>query len=253
MKNNIHTKFILTPISEILSDCVNAVKGASYGIESQPLCEYIMQTTFLKMTGASEQKLKCIVWELATFDFEFRYEFLKNAKSYREYSSFDQKNKVFKDLKDEILKFSAQEVLQSVFEDSKKTEILRKITDMTNLFEKSCIAKWQEKEFLFFKKNINAFIKKTSFCNYNTRESSLNFYEQTDNYKKIVFDHRNRCAHNLKSYQANSPKFSSLIDENYDYENYFFRFAILILFDEIFMQMYQTYLGLLRNSAWYEK
>ena len=53
MVNAKHTKFILTPIFEILKDCVNATKGIGIGIETYPLCEYIMQTTFLKMTGAS--------------------------------------------------------------------------------------------------------------------------------------------------------------------------------------------------------
>jgi hypothetical protein len=32
-----------------------------------------MQSIFIKMTGFQEQKLKCIVWELATDDYEYRY------------------------------------------------------------------------------------------------------------------------------------------------------------------------------------
>ena len=82
MKCGKHTKFIFTPVSEILKDCVNATKGLSMGVETYPLCDYIMQTTFLKMTGASEQKLKCILWEIATNDFEFRYDFLSSKTSY---------------------------------------------------------------------------------------------------------------------------------------------------------------------------
>ena len=91
MVNAKHAKFILTPIFEILKDCVNATKGIGIGIETYPLCEYIMQTTFLKMTGASEQKLKCILWEIATNDFHFRYEFLKT--SYGECSNIKEKNR----------------------------------------------------------------------------------------------------------------------------------------------------------------
>ena len=97
-----HTKFILTPVFEILKDCVNATKGIGTGIETYPLCDYIMQTTFLKMTGASEQKLKCILWEIATNDYTFRYEFLRPQTNYGECSRMEEKNKVFRDLKNQI-------------------------------------------------------------------------------------------------------------------------------------------------------
>ena len=31
-----------------------------------------MQSIFMKMTGAQEQKMKCICWEIATIDFDLR-------------------------------------------------------------------------------------------------------------------------------------------------------------------------------------
>lgn len=165
MKNGIHTKFILTPISKILEDCANATKGIGDGIGSYPLCEYIMQTTFLKMTGASEQKLKCILWELATNDFEFRYEFLKNPQEYRECSSFDQKKSVFTDLKKEIIKLSTSgNELENIFDNKEKKEIKKKlIKKMNDLFENSSISSWQGKEFKFFVKNSNSFFCRNIF------------------------------------------------------------------------------------------
>jgi hypothetical protein len=60
----------------------------------------------------------------------------------------------------------------------------------------------------------------------------------------------NRCAHNLKSYQANLPDLSVLISKDYDYQNYFFHFLILVLLDEIFMKMYREYLDLLKNKMY---
>lgn len=45
-------------------------------MESYPLCEYVMQSLFLKLTGAQEQKLKCICWDIATHNYEYRYDFL---------------------------------------------------------------------------------------------------------------------------------------------------------------------------------
>ena len=66
---NNHTEFILSPITGILKDVVSASTGIGSGIETYPLCDYIMQSVFLKMTGFQEQKMKCICWELATNDY----------------------------------------------------------------------------------------------------------------------------------------------------------------------------------------
>lgn len=78
MRSNQHQQFIQTPILDILRDTVTSCRAIGDGIEVHPLCEYIMQTTFLNMTGASEQKLKCICWEMATNDYEYRYELLRS-------------------------------------------------------------------------------------------------------------------------------------------------------------------------------
>ena len=90
-----HNNFILSPVSEILKDMVSASSGIGNGIESFPLFEYIMQSTFLKITGAQEQKMKCIVWELATHDYEYRYmRFTKNQLG--ECSNYSEKQKFIK-------------------------------------------------------------------------------------------------------------------------------------------------------------
>ena len=60
-------------------------------------------------------------------------------------------------------------------------------------------------------------------------------------YNKIVYKHRNRCAHNLKSYQDNLPTLTNILSETYKYENYFFRFAIIVLIDEIFIRIFNKY------------
>ena len=93
MYNSRHTKFILSSLATILKEAVSACSSIGDGIETQPLSEYIFQTTFLKMTGASEQKMKCICWEMATNDYQYRYQFLK--KNYGECSSYDDKNSIY--------------------------------------------------------------------------------------------------------------------------------------------------------------
>ncbi len=118
MQGNNHTKFILTPILNILKETVIACRGIGYGIETQSICEYVMQTTFLKMTGALEQKMKCICWEIASNDYEYRYQYLK--KKYGECSNFKDKNSVYKDLIKAIVKLNKAFDYNSIFSDIEK-------------------------------------------------------------------------------------------------------------------------------------
>ncbi|WP_038177382.1 hypothetical protein, partial [Treponema pedis] len=63
---------------------------------------------------------------------------------------------------------------------------------------------------------------------------------------KDIFDsmykHRNRCAHNLLSYQDNLPSFEELKSEENKYDNWFLRFFILILLDNIFIYIFKEYI-----------
>lgn len=243
MKNGKHTRFILTPIYEILKDCVNATKGIDNGIETYPLCDYIMQTTFLKMTGASEQKLKCILWEIATNDYVFRYDFLKT--SYGECSNFAAKNDVFKILKKQIKAMNSdKDVFKKIYDDSTKSQIMGKTgPEIIRIFNQSVLSVWQGKQFNHFKFCYKKFFS-NQFCNFKDKENDVSLIEKSINYDEIVWKHRNRCAHNLKSYQINLPDLSSLVNKECDYKNYFFRFSILVLLDEIFMKIYSEYFDL---------
>ena len=92
------TDFILSPITDILKDAVSASAGIGNGIETFPLCDYIMQSVFLKMTGFQEQKMKCICWEMATVDYDYRRALLANDDKLGECSSYEDKNKIYKRL-----------------------------------------------------------------------------------------------------------------------------------------------------------
>ena len=247
MKNGKHTKFILTPIFEILKECVNATKGISLGMETYPLCDYIMQTTFLKMTGASEQKLKCILWEIATNDFSFRNEFLK--QSYGECSNINDKIKVFNVIKNQIKEMNSdKDIFKKIYDDSTKSEIITKAgPEIIRIFEKTILSVWQGKQFNHFKYFYIDFLS-DKFCEIKGKENDVILLDSSINYYEIVWKHRNRCAHNLKSYQINLPDLSTLVKTEYDYENFFFRFSILVLLDEIFMKIYSKYLELLEDK-----
>ena len=85
-----HEEFILSPIEQILEDAANATKLLNIRIEAFPLNDYILKSVFLEMTGFQEQKFKCIAWDIATENFEFRFDYLHNyADNY--FSSYNEK------------------------------------------------------------------------------------------------------------------------------------------------------------------
>ena len=96
MPQSTHSDFIFSPISNILREAASASTGIGAGIETFPLCDYVMQSIFIKMTGFQEQKMKCICWDVASVDFEYRYQFTKNPLG--ECSSYADKNAIYKDL-----------------------------------------------------------------------------------------------------------------------------------------------------------
>lgn len=193
--------------------------------------------------------MKCILWEIATNDYTFRYDFLKT--SYGECSALDDKKKVFNVLKDQVKAMNPdKELFEKIYDNFTRTKILKKAKqEIIDLFEHSILSIWQGKEFNNFK-NYSTKIFENHFCNYPDQENKRNIslIDGIIDYHRIVFKHRNRCAHNLKSYQINLPDLSTLVKKEYDYENYFFRFSILVLLDEIFMKMYSEYLNLLENN-----
>ena len=70
-------------------------------------------------------------------------------------------------------------------------------------------------------------------------------------YDLVVKQHRNRCAHNLTSVQNHHPNLDQLKKPDYPQQNYVYRFVILILIDEIFIELYQKYKELVERNPWY--
>lgn len=239
-----HSKFILTPISSILKDAVNALSGISCGIETYPMAEYIFQSIFLKMTGALEQKLKCICWDIATNDYEYRYEYLK--KKYSEYSSASDKKNVMNDLCGRIIHLDSGFNFMALIPD-KKTFLNNSINEVVWKMESSLLSQWHKKDFDFFYNHPGFLIEKQISFSSKKHFISLgeNFWNDYDN---IVYKHRNRCAHNLESYQLNLPTLSKLVSDRYEYENYFYRFSIIVLLDNIYMILYNKYQEALNSS-----
>lgn len=106
---------------------------------------------------------------------------------------------------------------------------------------------WQNREYVFFNSKYNVVFSKKQFL-YNDNSKSYLLFQSTlsNQYISIVYRHRNRCAHNTLSYQVNKPDFEVLAGEDYGYHSYFFRFAFLILIDEIFIKLFDKYLSLVK-------
>lgn len=252
MCSSLHSKFILSPLSEILESGVNACRGILSGIDTYPLSDYIMVSLFLKMTGAQEQKMKCICWELATNDYEYRYDFINN-KNYGECSNFKSKNNIYNDLIDAISKLDPSFDL-SVIKGQNNTNSINMIQDITadiqSIFHDSSLCMSLHKQFVFFIYNINILShtqiwqdKQSNAKTYSLFQSTLHNY-----YDEIVYKHRNHCAHNTISYQSDLPSLDILANDEYDNQNYFIRFAILMLIDKIFMTLYSKYLDCLEKD-----
>ena len=203
----------------------------------------------VKLTGAQEQKLKCICWEIACRDYEYRYErFEKNR--YKECSDYSDKCMVYKDLLEEIKKYN------ELFEvdDNLKDEILTKWRDAIQLlFEKSLMATCFKKQYeecktliacvkkqwimsdkqLLTNKDQITLADRTSFCGLGLQEVFV----------KYVYAERNRCAHNTRSYQHNLPSLKSMKADDYKLQNYFLFMSLILLLDMIFVKLFEIYLA----------
>lgn len=246
MHPNAHTDFILSPITDILKEVVSASAGIGSGIETYPMCDYVMQSVFLKLTGFQEQKLKCICWELATVDFEYRYDY--HTKPVGERSSYNDKQSIYKDLVEQIIKRSSNFNIQN---DIDKDSILNTTTnEIINRFNETNLSIWSQKSFNEYS-TIWCDIKKEHFANDN---SNLFTAKQAGQiclqriYRNYLYRNRNRIAHNTYSYQQNLPTLKTLLTNDYKYENYFIWFSTLVLIDKIFIALYEKYLAIFDDN-----
>lgn len=268
-----HTDFILTPITTILEEAVAATSSIGDGIETYPLCDYILQATFLKMTGFQEQKMKCIAWELGTNDFEFRYWWLEKA-NLGTYSSYDHKNNIYKEFYQVLKRIN----IDFSITDINKKSLLDNATHKINeIFKDSNLISWVRADFSYFVSDdwtdIDQFLKDgnnmfVSIPNENNRpkkaerkekdndqayedklreyNSKYTIYIKNKEHNlrckyEIMFNQRNRLAHNTLSYQRNLPTLNKLVNETQESRNYFIWFGLLTLIDNIFIELYRLY------------
>jgi len=240
-----HTKFILSPLTKIMVDVTSASAGIGDGMETYPTYDYLMQSVFLKMTGAQEQKMKCICWELATYDYEYRdYRYRKTPLG--QCSTFKEKQYIYRDLFKQIRKYDNPQFSPS---SNNKTDILNITTSViADTFSTSNLVISSQKSFIEYISIWNGIDERFFMGNHNDMFPSIaGSYSLKDIYENHLYKKRNRIAHNTKSYQQNLPTLKTLVDDKYKYDNYFLYFAILILIDNIFIHLYKEYLSLIEG------
>lgn len=218
-----HKDFILTPLSSLIEKTLIPLNLYKDQVSNYVMKEYILQTLFMKLTGCMEQKSKCILWDIATYDFEFRRNFLHDNSKQGEYSTYDSKDMVYKTLIAQVKKI----------DDTRKGELLNKLKGFKeNILEESILKVWLPRELRDLKIKKLFAIKR--WAGDNLLGSPLN-----DKIYESLYEHRNRCAHNALSYQGNvmNPQKIKEMGEI----NYATWFTLLVLMDMIYMDLYEMF------------
>lgn len=234
MNSGMHVDFILSSIWEVLDEGIQAVSLLTDDISSYPMAEYLIESLYLRITGYQEQKLKCIMWELATGDMELRYNYLNGKNSIGECSRLEDKNKVYQALRGAIERNGLNKYLPS------QSEIENIISDVrikfTDRLSKSIFVKWfprKYEQFVDFSARIESRPQ-----GYLSGKKCLGGDDLLNDAYKKAYTHRNRCAHNLRSYQTNVPSLSRYGNDDKGNDNYFSYIFINILIDEAFRVLF---------------
>lgn len=250
MNRDEHLTFINTSLIEIMREVVSSANLLGDGMAFYAVHGYILQSLFLQMTGAQEQKMKCICWELATNDLNFRYQTYYKGWTLGECSNLESKSKVFKALLKAICKVNTgyNPYPNDHAKESLRDHVLDKIV---SIFSGTNIEKLKKKEFELFRNEFASFHASNFVPTMNllfkvgNKDAPLeNIGNDTKMYATyhLLYTYRNRCAHNTPSYQLNLPHLDELRNEVYQkYNNIFLFFATLILIDEIFRKVFAHY------------
>lgn len=237
-----HSGFILSPLSDILREGNSACRGIGDEMASFALSEYVMQTIFIKMTGALEQKMKCICWDMATTDYDYRNDYL-NKKKYGECSDWNSKNGIYKDLIDNIQKKEHDFHPSSLINEDFLNDIMNEVKD---IFLHSNMSVWQNRQYVYFRDKYQETFRANQIIDIQKGAKGFKLFESDLQklFEKAVYLHRNRCAHNTLSYQNNKPELDSLAENDGINNNYFYRYALLILMDEVYIALFRKYVEL---------
>lgn len=229
---SVRTDFISTSVYEILQEGVAATECLQQdSIDTFPALGYLLQSVFLRMTGYEEQKLRNICWEVATMDLDYRYQMIQGHVSYGEYSSLEDKKKVY-----DLLKEKTKELGTGFSFDAKKGAILSEVkAEMESVMKDSLIAR----SFPAAYHQYEIFVKTWKADHFANGSQLLG--GTIEKVYGSLYKQRNRCAHNTPSYQQDAVTLAEMQDSQMINSNYFSYFAILLLLDKIFIEAFHMY------------
>lgn len=249
--------FIKTPITGILEEATIVTARCEMAMHEQPLCDYIMQSIFLKMTGFQEQKLKSIHWMLATEDYDYRYTFLDQKN--RNASDYSDKNKVLVKLYASIRNYDS--TYSGLSEEDRDSIVAKAKKDIEAFYQQSKLCAWLQHDYLAYEEMI-AHVSGKCLMLFNAKTSmATHFFKTCENcenaavrdickLKKVgsfvdahdaMHRYRNVCAHNISSYKQDLPTLNTLSQKAYTFDNYFIRFFLLICIDSMAIRLYEDY------------
>lgn len=250
MNRDEHRTYIRSSLLLVLKEAVCTINQLGKGMEFYAVSGQLLNSLFLQMTGAQEQKMKCICWELATNDLRYRYKRYYNGWSLNQCSTLIDKCKVYEDLmsaiksKDSTFKLFADNRAKDAF----RNEVLQKIT---KVLEDTNISILYKKQYLAFKDTFShvaagnvVLTDKVFFKKGDKDEPVSQATSDTELFAiySLLYEHRNRCAHNTLSYQLNLPHLNKLRNDKVQkYDNIFLFFAVLMMIDEIFRRLFEKY------------
>lgn len=226
-----HYEFITTKITTLIEEAICALSLVGHGIENCSLEEYIFNSLLLNMLGFQEQKLKCILWEYATYDYDIRYALLDKKNTTGDYTEYDKIKMLYNKLKNK------NKSLKKDYSICLKMEPL--YNHLKYLMEDTNLSLLKQKNFLEFSE-LSPKVYKKEFKDY--------FPENLKNIYYNLYNQRNRIAHNTLSYQENLPKFESLTNYDHMQSNCFLWFYVLCVIDEIFIQLYKDFINIIKSD-----
>lgn len=250
MNRDEHRTYIRSDLASIMREVVCSANLLGNGMEFFAVNGYLLQSLFLQMTGAQEQKIKCICWELASDDLNYRYKRYYNGWTLNQCSTLDDKNRVYEDLLSAIV---CRVPNFALFTDNTAKRIFcdEILEQMKKVFDDTNIAKFHKRKYESFKAlftNLNsnniAVDKKHIFKNGNKEAPISAVATDTEMFAiySLLYKHRNRCAHNTPSYQLNLPHLHELRDLKYQkYDNIFMFYASLLMIDGILRRLFVKY------------
>lgn len=233
-----HETFILKPMSSVVEEAVLSVAGMGASMESYPSCSYIRDALMLRLTGFQEQKLKCIMWEMATDDYEFRYRYVLQ-KSLGECSNAGDKQDIFKHIIGQIREKAPNYSLS----DDLRDDVVNNVKNvMETAFNGTMLKSGSDREFRDYL-DISRDLTRESFgVDRKLFCGTVGGLNAQDFYANYLYRQRNRLAHNAASYQENIPGFAVLADPNDRLRNYFLFYAYLMMMDGVFVEAFKKYL-----------